>query len=71
MYQLLDEYSLEVERLNGFVLKSLMETISDKPCGEGHSKILIFSPHPDDDVICMGGTMQKLNQTGQEVHVCY
>lgn len=23
-------------------------------------KVLIFSPHPDDDVICMGGTMEKL-----------
>lgn len=23
-------------------------------------KIIIFSPHPDDDVICMGGTMKKL-----------
>ena len=23
-------------------------------------KIVIFSPHPDDDVICMGGTMRKL-----------
>ena len=34
-------------------------------------KILIFSPHPDDDVICMGGTIMKLVQQGHEVHVAY
>ncbi|CAD8092195.1 unnamed protein product [Paramecium primaurelia] len=34
-------------------------------------KIIIFSPHPDDDVICMGGTMKKLTNQGHEVHVVY
>lgn len=34
-------------------------------------KIMIFSPHPDDDVICMGGTMQKLVLQGHEVSVVY
>lgn len=32
---------------------------------------MIFSPHPDDDVICMGGTMQKLVAQGHEVSVVY
>jgi len=27
-------------------------------------KILIFSPHPDDDVISMGGTLKKLHDQG-------
>lgn len=34
-------------------------------------RILIFSPHPDDDVICMGGTMEKLVKQGHDVHVAY
>lgn len=34
-------------------------------------KVLIFSPHPDDDVICMGGTILKLVKQGHEVHVAY
>ena len=33
-------------------------------------KILIFSPHPDDDVISMGGTLIRLVAQGHEVHVC-
>lgn len=32
---------------------------------------LIFSPHPDDDVISMGGTLIRLVQQGHEVHVAY
>jgi len=34
-------------------------------------KILIFSPHPDDDVISMGGTLRRLVEQGHEVHVAY
>ncbi|MCC5940306.1 MAG: glucosamine-6-phosphate deaminase, partial [Balneolaceae bacterium] len=34
-------------------------------------KVLIFSPHPDDDVISMGGTMMRLAEHGHEVHVAY
>jgi len=33
--------------------------------------IVIFSPHPDDDVICMGGTMNKLTKQGHNIHVVY
>jgi len=33
--------------------------------------VVIFSPHPDDDVICMGGTMDKLSKQGHTVHVVY
>ncbi len=32
---------------------------------------LIFSPHPDDDIISMGGTFQRLVDQGHEVHVVY
>ncbi|MEH0153820.1 glucosamine-6-phosphate deaminase [Limibacter armeniacum] len=34
-------------------------------------RVLIFSPHPDDDVISMGGTLDRLVQQGHEVHVAY
>ncbi|MDI6046632.1 glucosamine-6-phosphate deaminase [Flavobacterium yafengii] len=34
-------------------------------------KVLIFSPHPDDDIISMGGTFMRLQQQGHEVQVAY
>ena len=34
-------------------------------------RILIFSPHPDDDVISMGGTLMRLVDQGHEVHIAY
>ncbi len=34
-------------------------------------RVLIFSPHPDDDVISMGGTLIRLVAQGHEVHVAY
>ena len=34
-------------------------------------RVLVFSPHPDDDVISMGGTLIRLNDQGHEVHVAY
>jgi len=36
-----------------------------------HKKSLIFSPHPDDDVISMGGTFIRLVDQQHEVHVAY
>jgi glucosamine-6-phosphate deaminase len=34
-------------------------------------KVLVFSPHPDDDVISMGGTLKRLVDQNHEVHVAY
>jgi glucosamine-6-phosphate deaminase len=34
-------------------------------------RVLVFSPHPDDDVISMGGTFQRLVDQNHEVHVAY
>ena len=36
-----------------------------------HKRSLIFSPHPDDDVISMGGTFIRLVDQGHDVHVAY
>lgn len=52
-----------------------------KPTADRHShpernnpfpkRSLIFSPHPDDDIISMGGTFMRLHDQGHEVHVAY
>ena len=34
-------------------------------------RVIVFSPHPDDDVISMGGTIRRLVQQGHEVHIAY
>jgi len=34
-------------------------------------RVLVFSPHPDDDVISMGGTLQRLIDQHHDVHVAY
>ncbi len=34
-------------------------------------KVLLFSPHPDDDIISMGGTFMRLQEQGHDVHVAY
>ncbi|NBW97072.1 MAG: glucosamine-6-phosphate deaminase [Planctomycetia bacterium] len=34
-------------------------------------RVIVFSPHPDDDVISMGGTFIRLCEQGHEVHVAY
>ncbi len=34
-------------------------------------RCLIFSPHPDDDIISMGGTFMRLHDQGNDVHVAY
>ena len=44
----------------------------DRPADDPFPKtVLIFSPHPDDDVISMGGTLIRLVDQGHDVHVAY
>ena len=50
----------------------LMRTITGWPGGkDGRKRVLVFSPHPDDDVICMAGTMIRLVEQGHDVHIAY
>ncbi|MBY0312015.1 MAG: glucosamine-6-phosphate deaminase, partial [Phycisphaerales bacterium] len=53
---------------------------SDKPASDRKStasvepfpkRVILFSPHPDDDVISMGGTFIRLCAHGHDVHVAY
>lgn len=47
------------------------DTFRPERSGPFPKRVLIFSPHPDDDVISMGGTLLRLADQGHEVHVAY
>src|SRR5207249_10085612 len=53
------------------VFQQLMETIEYHPAGKEPRRVICFSPHPDDDVISMGGTLIRLVEDGHEVHIAY
>ncbi|MBI1902204.1 MAG: glucosamine-6-phosphate deaminase [Planctomycetia bacterium] len=53
------------------VFQWMQKTIEYHPGGKGRKRILVFSPHPDDDVISMGGTLVRLVEDKNEVHVAY
>jgi glucosamine-6-phosphate deaminase len=71
--------------ININIFNKLQQTITGWPGGKPNAddtnrperakperkKVLIFSPHPDDDIISMGGTFIRLQQQGHEVHVAY
>ncbi|MBC8082719.1 MAG: glucosamine-6-phosphate deaminase [Hymenobacter sp.] len=71
--------------LNLKVFNTIQRTITGWPGGKPNSndtqrperalpaikRSLIFSPHPDDDVISMGGTLLRLVDQGHDVHVTY
>ena len=75
----------QVHDLNIDVFNQLQHTITGWPGGKPNAddssrperalpakkRVLIFSPHPDDDIISMGGTFQRLVDQGHEVHVAY
>jgi len=81
---LLVEYATAYE-INIVVFNRLQHTISGWPGGKpdaddstrperanpAKKRVIIFSPHPDDDVISMGGTFLRLVDQGHEVHVAY
>ncbi|MEP3836161.1 MAG: glucosamine-6-phosphate deaminase [Algibacter sp.] len=47
------------------------ETYRPERANPEKKRVIIFSPHPDDDVISMGGTFDRLVQQGHEVHIAY
>ena len=75
-----DAYEINLQ-----VYYMLRDSITGWPGGKPHAhipahpersdpypkKIIIFSPHPDDDIISMGGTFQRLHDQGNDVHVGY
>jgi len=63
--------SVSADALCEWVADELTSRIKDTGDFFEKKKVLIFSPHPDDDVICMGGTMQKLLARKNRVDVAY
>ncbi|HEX8391327.1 MAG TPA: glucosamine-6-phosphate deaminase [Longimicrobium sp.] len=57
--------------LNGEVFNALISKIRGKSKLPEGRRIIVFSPHPDDDVISMGGILNKLHQNGNEIVVAY
>ena len=58
--------------LNLEVFHRMMNTVTGWPAGKKPGKkVLVFSPHPDDDVISMGATLQRLVEQGHDVHTAY
>ncbi len=72
-------------KINIQVFNDLQHTISGWPAGKPNAddstrperalpypkKVLVFSPHPDDDVISMGGTLARLVDQGHDVFTAY
>ena len=57
--------------INHEVFRRMMNSLTGRPAGDQPRRILVLSPHPDDDVICMGGTMARMVEQGHEVHAAY
>jgi glucosamine-6-phosphate deaminase len=70
LFELLREHG-PASVLGRRVFDDLMATICTQPAGPGPQTVLIFSPHPDDDVISMGGTIIRLVEQDHRVHIAY
>ena len=70
LYQILREQGPAGEVAH-CVFRWMMDTINYHPGGRDKKRIICFSPHPDDDVISMGGTLIRLVEDGHDVHVAY
>lgn len=56
LISLLEQEKGRTNEINNYVLGAIRNTLTEYPSGkDAKKKILIFSPHPDDDVICMAG----------------
>jgi glucosamine-6-phosphate deaminase len=60
-----------VDVLNKAVFSRLAAKVADNPRLPRERRIIVFSPHPDDDVISMGGTLRKLHENDNDVVVAY
>ena len=82
--ELLEQYG-PYDQINIRIFNDLQHTITGWPGGKPNAddstrpvpsnphpkRVVIFSPHPDDDVISMGGTFIRLVEQGHDVHVAY
>jgi glucosamine-6-phosphate deaminase len=70
LYDLVREHG-PAEALGERMFQDRAATIQPYPAGKRPETILVFSPHPDDDVISMGGTLIRLVEQGHKVYVAY
>jgi glucosamine-6-phosphate deaminase len=70
LYSLLDA-SGPVDALNKRVFNEIREKIREKKDLFTNIRCICFSPHPDDDVISMGGTLKHLSELGNDITVAY
>src|SRR6185503_16012811 len=70
LHQLLRHHG-PAQKIAHRVFRWLMDTIEYHPAGKEKKRIICFSPHPDDDVISMGGSLIRLVEDGHEAHVAY
>src|SRR5947209_5584399 len=73
LYELLREYG-PAERLGQRVFDDRTTTIRHDPAGPATPEpktVLVFSPHPDDDGISMGGTLIRLAEHAPRSHLAY
>jgi glucosamine-6-phosphate deaminase len=70
LHQLLRHHG-PAEHICQRVFRWMLDTIDYHPAGQQPRKVLCFSPHPDDDVISMGGTLIRLIEDKHEVHIAY
>ena len=82
---MLDSLGKTYDQVNIEVFNDMQHTISGWPGGKPNcddttrpvastpfpKRVIVFSPHPDDDVISMGGTFIRLVEQGHDVHVAY
>ena len=82
---LVKQFDGQVGLVNIEVFNELQHTITGWPGGKPNvddtnrperanpypKRVIVFSPHPDDDVISMGGTIRRLIQQGHDVHIAY
>ena len=61
----------EAGPLNGEVFNALISKVRGKSKLPAGKSIIVFSPHPDDDVISMGGMLNKLHQNHNDIVVAY
>ena len=82
---LIEQFDGQAGLVNIEVFNELQHTITGWPGGKPDvddstrperakpypKRVIVFSPHPDDDVISMGGTIRRLMQQKHDVHVAY
>ncbi|MFN0198859.1 MAG: glucosamine-6-phosphate deaminase [Planctomycetaceae bacterium] len=60
-----------IDAIRQRVFQNLLAGICTEPAGTQPQTVIVFSPHPDDDVISMGGTLITMADQGHDVRVAY